>query len=135
MLERAEALKRKAITTSAVPAPSSTVSAPPPGGEETPVTLPLDTEQPPAYVDLLKTSLVESGGPLNLNPFSSVEEDEDEPVAGTRYTRTTTGTETMSQVTTKAYVHVPPEDVPASASAPRAGKKAPRKQPVSEIRP
>ena len=41
----------------------------------------------------------------------------------------------MSQVTTEVYVHVPPEDVPKSTSALKAGKKAPGKQPSSKIRP
>ena len=85
--------------------------------------------------DLLETSLVESGAPLNLNTFPSEEEDADEPVGGNWYTRSTVETETMSQVTTEAYVHVPPEDVPTSTSAHKAGMKAPRKQPSSKIRP
>ena len=100
MLERTEPLKRK-ITTSA------TVSVPPPEGTEPVVILPLDTDQPTANPDLLETCLVESGGPLNLNPFPSEEEDEGEPTGGTRYTKSTVETETVFQVTTETYVHVP----------------------------
>ena len=55
-------------------------------------------------VDILETSLVESGGPLSLNPFTLEEEqEEDEPHEGACYMKSTMETETVSQVTTEAY--------------------------------
>ena len=105
MLERAEALKRKVTT-------SATVYVPLPEGAESVVILPLDTDQPTVDPDLLETSLVESGGPLNLNPFPSEEEDEEEAAGGTRYAKSTVETKTVSQVMTEAYVHVPAENIP-----------------------
>ena len=52
--------------------------------EEPTVTLPLDPEQPTPGADILETSLVESGVPLNLNPFPS--DDKDKLVGGAQYT-------------------------------------------------
>ena len=126
MLERAEVLKRKLTA-------SSIVSVPPAEAKEPTVTLPLDPEQPTPVADILEMSLVECGGPLNLNPFPS--DDKEELVGDARYTRSTLETETVSQVTTEAYVHVPAQDVPASTSEVKAAKKAPRKKVPSKVRP
>ena len=79
--------------------------------------------------DILETSLVESGGPLNLNPFPSEEEDEDEPPGVPHYRRSTVQTETVSQVTTEAYIQTPAEDTPATKSRAKAAKKVPKKVP------
>ena len=75
--------------------------------------------------DILETSLVESGGPLNLNPFPSEEEDKDVP----HYRRSTVQTETVSQVTTEAYIQTPAEDTPATTSRAKAARKVPKKVP------
>ena len=85
-------------------------------------------------VDILETSLVESGGPLSLNPFPSKEEEEDEPHEDASYQKSTMETEMFSHVTTEAYVHVPAEEVPATMSGLRATKKAPKKV-LSKNRP
>ena len=78
---------------------------------------------PPEYP--LETSLVEPGPSLvSLNPFPEEEGDEEEPDAGTHFAQSTVETETVSQVTTEAYIHVPAEDIPTSAGV-RSGKKAP----------
>ena len=79
--------------------------------------------------DILETSLVESGGPLNLNPFPSEEEDEEEPHGVPHYRKSTVQTETVSQVTTEAYIQTPAEDVPATTSKAKATKKVPKKVP------
>ena len=68
---------------------SSTVSVRPAEPEEPTVTLPLDHEPTTPGADILETSIVESGGPLSLNPFPSEEDNEDEPVGGAHYTRST----------------------------------------------
>ena len=81
MLRQADALKRKAVA-----ARSSTVLVPPAEAEEPTVTLPLDPELPTPGADILETSIVESRGPLNLNPLPSEEDNEDEPVGGAHYT-------------------------------------------------
>ena len=94
-------------------------------------TLSLDPEPSTSGADIFETSIVESGGPLPLNPFPS----EDEPDEGAHYTRSTVETETVSQVTTEAYVHVPAQDMPTSASGAKAAKKAPRKKVPSKDRP
>ena len=86
--------------------------------------------------DVLETSLVESGGPLNLNLFPSEEEDEDEPPGVPHYRRSTVQTETVSQVTTEAYIQTPAEDAPATTSRAKAAKKVPKKVPsTSRPRP
>ena len=77
--------------------------------------------------DILETSLVESGGPLNLNPFPSEEEEEDEPHGVPHYRKCTVQTETVFQVTTKAYIQTPAEDIPATTSRANAAKKVPNK--------
>ena len=79
--------------------------------------------------DILETFLVESGGPLNLNPFPSEEEEEDEPHAVPHYRKSTVQTETVSQVTTEAKIQTPAEDVPATTSRAKAAKKVPNKVP------
>ena len=84
--------------------------------------------------DILETSLVESGGPLNLNPFPSEEEKEEEPRGVAHYRKSTVQTETVSQVTTEAYIQTPAEDVPATTSRARTAKKVPKKVP-SKNRP
>ena len=78
--------------------------------------------------DILETSLVESGGPLNLNPFPS-DEEEDEPHGVPHYRKATVQTETISQVTTEAYIQTPAEDIPAITSRAKAAKKVPKKVP------
>ena len=79
--------------------------------------------------DILETSLVESGGPLNLNLFPIEEEEEDEPHGVPHYRKSTVQTETVSQVTTEAYIQTPAEDVPATTSRAKAAKKVPKKVP------
>ena len=96
-----------------------------------------DQPRPPQEIlagDVLETSLVESGGPLNLNPFPSEEEDEDEPPGDPHFKKSTVQTETVSQITTEAYIQTPAEDAPASTSKTKAAKKVPKKVP-SESRP
>ena len=84
----------------------------------------------------METSLVESGGPLNFNPFPSEEEDKDEPHGVPHYRRSTVQTKTVSQVTTEAYIQTPAEDAPATTSRAKAAKKVPKKVPsVSRPRP
>ena len=84
--------------------------------------------------DLLETSLVESGGPLDLNSFPDDEEDDEDPAEGVRYTRTSVVTETLSQVTTEAYA--PAKDpTPSTTGGTKAGKKAPWKQLKPKNRP
>ena len=46
--------------------------------------------------DILETSLAESGGPLNLNPFPSEEEDKDELPGIPHYRRCTVQTDSFS---------------------------------------
>ena len=77
--------------------------------------------------DILETSLVESGGPLNLNPFPSEEEEEEEPHGVPHYRNATVQTETVSQVTTEAYIQTPAEDVSATTFRAKAAKKVPKK--------
>ena len=108
MLKRREALKQKlAAAKVATMLTSPTESQP----EERVVAISLDEEptaSPSAGIDLLNTSIVETGGPLNLNPFPDIEEEEEEaPTEGTRYARSQVVTEAISQVTTEAYVAVP----------------------------
>ena len=79
--------------------------------------------------DILETSLVESGGPLNLNPFPSEEEEEDELHGIPHYRKSTVQTETVSQVTTEAYIQTPAEDIPATTSRAKTAKKVPKKIP------
>ena len=79
--------------------------------------------------DVLETSLVKSEGPLNLNPFSSEEEEEEEPHGVPHYKKATVQTETISQVTTEAYIQTPSEEVPATTSRAKAAKKVPKKVP------
>ena len=79
--------------------------------------------------DILETSLVESGGPLNLNPFPSEEEEEDEPHDVPHYRKSTVQTEIVSQVTTEAHLQTPAEDIPATTSRAKAAKKVPKKVP------
>ena len=96
-----------------------------------------DQPEPPQEIpagDVLETSLVESGGPLNLNPFPSEEEDEDELPGVLHFRRSTVHTETVSQVTTEAYIQTPAEDAPATTSKAKAAKKVPKKVP-SKSRP
>ena len=96
-----------------------------------------DQPGPPQEIlagDVLETSLVESGGPLNLNPFPSEEEDENEPPGDPHFKKSTVQTETISQITTEAYIQTPAEDAPASTSKTKAAKKVPKKVP-SESRP
>ena len=93
--------------------------------------------EPPQEIlagDVLETSLVESGGLLSLNPFPSEEEDEDESPGVPHYRRPTVQTETVSQVTTEAYIQTPAEDAPATTSRAKAAKKVPKKVP-SKSRP
>ena len=84
--------------------------------------------------DPLETSLVENGGPLNLNRFPSEEEDEDELPGDPLFRRSTVQTETVSQITTEAYIQTPAEDAPATTSKAKAAKKIPKKVP-SKSRP
>ena len=86
-------------------------------------------------VDPLETSLVESGPLLvSLNPFPSEEEDEDEPPSVPQFRRSTVQTETVSQITTEAYIQTPAEDAPATTSKAKAAKKIPKIVP-SKTRP
>ena len=80
----------------------------------------------------METSLVESGGPLNLNSFPSEEEAEDEPHGVPHYRKSRVQTETVSQVTTEAYIQTPAEDVPATTSRAKAAKKVPKKVPSTK---
>ena len=79
--------------------------------------------------DILETSLVESGGPLNLNPFPSEEKEEEEPHGVPHYKKAMVQTETISQVTTEAYIKTPAEDIPATTSRAKAAKKVSKKFP------
>ena len=80
--------------------------------------------------DPLETPLVESGPLLiSLNPFPSEEEDEDEPPSAPQFGRPTVQTETISQVTTEAYIQTPAEAAPATMSKAKAAKKTPKKVP------
>ena len=60
-----------------------------------------------------------------MNPFPSEEEDEDELPGVPHYRRSTVQTETVSQVTTKAYIQTPAEDAPATISRAKVAKKVP----------
>ena len=84
--------------------------------------------------DILKTSLVESGGPLNLNLFPSEEQEEDEPRGVAHYRKSMVQTETVSQVTTEPYIQTPAEGIPATTSRARNAKKVPKKVPSKNIR-
>ena len=64
-----------------------------------------------------------------MNPFPSEEEEEDEPHGIPHYRKSTVQTETVSQVTTEAYIQTPAEDVPATSSRAKAAKKVPKKVP------
>ena len=89
-------------------------------------------------------------GPLivQLNPFPSEEEDEDDPPSVPQIKRSTVQTETICQITTESYIQFPSEAAPATTSklpAPtsktpatmsktRAAQKVPKKVP-SKSRP
>ena len=62
-----------------------------------------------------------------MNPFPSEEEEEDEPHGVAHYRKSTVQTETVSQVTTEAYIQAPAKDVPATTSKARTAKKVPKK--------
>ena len=92
--------------------------------------------------DPLETSLVESGPLLvQLNPFPSKEEDEDEPPSVPQFKRSTVQTKTISQITTESYIQTPSEaapatttQTPATTSKTSAAQKIPKKVP-SKSRP
>ena len=89
-------------------------------------------------------------GPLlvHLNPFSSQEEDEDDPPSVSQFKRSTVQTKTISQITTESYIQTPSEAAPATTSKTpattsktpaitsktRVAKKIPKKVP-SKSRP
>ena len=117
LLEKTHALLRKHMPSAAA-------------GSATEAAASADQPEPPQEIpagDVLETSLVESGGPLNLNPFPSEEEDEDELPGVPHYRRSTVQTETVSQITTEAYIQTPAEDAPATTSKAKAAKKVPKK--------
>ena len=124
LLEKTHALLRKHMPSAA--AGSGTEAAASAAQPEPPQEIPAG--------HILETSLVESGGPLNLNPFPSEEEDEDEPPGIPHYRRSTVQTETVSQITTEVYIQTPAEDVPATTSRAKAAKKVPKQVP-SKSRP
>ena len=86
--------------------------------------------------------MVESGPSLvQLNPFPSEEEDEDEPPSVPQFKRSTVDTETISQITTESYIQTSSEaapattsKTPATTSKTRAAQKIPKKVP-SKSRP
>ena len=124
LLEKTHALLRKHMPSAAAGSPSEAAAS-------------ADQPGPPQEIlagDVLETSLVESGGPLNLNPFPSEEEDEDEPPGDPHFRRSTVQTETVSQITTKAYIQTPAKDALATTSKAKAAKKVPKKVP-SKSRP
>ena len=82
-------------------------------------------------------------GPLlvQLNPFPSEEEDENDPPSVPQFKRSTVQTETISQITNESYIQTPSEAAPATTSKPpattsktRATQKIPKKVP-SRSRP
>ena len=124
LLEKTHALLRKHTFSAAA-------------GSATEAAASADQPEPPQEIpagDILETSLVESGGPLNLNMFPSEEEDEDELPSVPHYRRSIVQTETVSQITTKVYIQTPAEDAPATTSKAKAAKKVPKKVP-SKSRP
>ena len=79
LLEKTHALLRKhTLSVAAGSATEATASAAQP-----------EPPQETSAEEVLETSLVEPGGPLNLNPFPSEEEDEDELPAVPHYRRST----------------------------------------------
>ena len=117
LLEKTHALLRKHMPSAAAGSASeATASADQPG----------PSQEIPAG-DVLETSLVESGGPLNLNLFPSEEGDEDELPGVPHFRRSTVQTETVSQITTKSYIQTPAEDAPSTTSKAKTAKKVPKK--------
>ena len=122
LLEKTHALLRKHTPSAAT-------------GSATEAAASADQPEPPQEIpagDVLETSLVESGGPLSLNLFPTEEEDELPSVP--HYKRSTVQTETVSQITTEAYIQTPAEDAPVITSRAKAAKKVPKKVP-SKSRP
>ena len=68
---------------------------------------------------------MESGGPID--PSSSEDSEKDESSQGTEYTKTRIEVETVSQVTTEAYVPAPQEASTSTATTKKTSQKAPPK--------
>ena len=65
-----------------------------------------------------------------MNPFPSEEEEEDEPHGVPHYRKSMVQTETVSQVTTEAYIQTPAKDVPPLHPEQKLLRKYPRRSPV-----
>ena len=88
-------------------------------------------EEEPASKRSRKKETAQEKKPLG---FTSSPSEEEEAHAHPQYKKSTVQTETVSQVTTEAYVHVPPLKAPATTSKIKTAKKVPKKEP-STTRP